>query len=100
MGRKLRSMFKPLTPRPGSGERPVSAMPNSPSLAPPALGGMPSGSVVESVRPGGGGGVEPSQAESAHDAICKLAYERWLETGGGEVENWVWAEAEHKRRGG
>lgn len=95
MGRKLRSMFKPVTPRPGSGERPAS-----PSVVPPLMSGAPgeAGAVVESVRPGGG--VDEAKGECAQDAIAKLAYERWLETGGGAVENWVWAEAEHKRRGG
>lgn len=82
MGRKLRSMFKPVTPRPGTGERPAS-----PGIAP----------VVEPMRsvaePSGTGG------DAHRDAVAKLAYERWLETGEGEVENWVWAEAELKRRG-
>jgi hypothetical protein len=93
MGRKLRSMFKPVTPRPGSGERPASPLPEA-----PVVGGIPAGSVVESVRPGGG--PDNSPGESVNDAIARLAYERWLETGGSAVENWVWAEAELKRRGG
>lgn len=93
MGRKLRSMFKPVTPRPGSGERP-----SAPSGVPPLIGGIPAGSVADSQH--ASGGVEEAKGESSRDTVAKLAYERWLETGGGAVENWVWAEAEYKRRGG
>ena len=91
MTRKLRSMFKPLVPQPGSGERPVS-----PAVGATGLGGAPTGSVLESATPVGSAEVK---GKPDRDAVARLAYERWLETGGGAVENWVWAEAELERRG-
>jgi hypothetical protein len=90
MARKLRSMFKPLIPQPGSGERPVS-----PAVGAVGLGGAPAGSVVESDAPIG---APESKGGVDRDLVAKLAYERWLETGAGAVENWVWAEAEAMRR--
>jgi hypothetical protein len=94
MARKLQSMFKSVTPRPGSGERPIVPM-----TQPPVLGGVPSGSILESSTPGTSRADE-AKVGLSHDAVAKLAYERWLETGGSAVDNWVWAEAELKRRGG
>ena len=92
MARKLRSMFKPVVPQPGSGERPLSA---SPAIGVTGLGGVPAGAVVESAAP-----VGTPEVKDAYDrdAVAKLAYERWLETGASAVENWAWAEAELVRR--
>lgn len=105
MGRKLRSMFKPVMARPGSGERPVRP------ISAPGGGGMLDGVVAGTIEeagppPGGGRGQQApavagspeAKAGTAHDEVARLAYERWLETGGSAVENWVWAEAELKRR--
>ena len=95
MGRKLRSMFKSVTPRPGSGERPISPLTES-----SMLGGVPVGSVMEPAGASSRGGTDEAKGELPQDAVARLAYERWLETGGSAVENWMWAEAELKRRGG
>jgi hypothetical protein len=95
MARKLQSMFKSVTPRPGSGERPIG-----PLTQPPVLGGVSAGAILETPPPMGKTGVGEAKSGLDRDAVAKLAYERWLETGGSAVENWVWAEAELQRRGG
>lgn len=93
MARKLRSMFKSVIPQPGSGERPSG--PGGNGAIP---GGTPAGAVYESQTPIGS--AKEVKQEPDRDLVARLAYERWVETGGGEVENWVWAEAELRRRGG
>ncbi|HZW06562.1 MAG TPA: hypothetical protein VFF65_05515 [Phycisphaerales bacterium] len=90
MARKLRSMFKPVVPLPGSGERPAGNPVGS-----AGLGGVPTDAVVDTPAPGGA--IE-AKGDLDRDAVARLAYERWLATGGGAVENWVWAEAELRRR--
>ncbi len=91
MARKLRTMFRSVTPVPGSGERP--ATPETNLLGP---GVLPAGAVSKSAAP-----VGETEAKGGrnNEKIEKLAYERWLQTGGSAIENWVWAEAELARRG-
>jgi hypothetical protein len=98
MGRKLRSMFKPVTARPGTGERPAQ-----PISSPAMLDGIAAGTVQEAGPPAGGGQERAAAAQEAkggftQDQVAQLAYERWLETGGSSVENWLWAEQELARR--
>lgn len=93
MARKLRSMFKPVVPQPGSGERPTG-----PGGQVPIPGVAPAGAVFESQTPIVAAGEVKQQPD--RDLVARLAYERWVETGASAVENWVWAEAELRRRGG
>lgn len=92
MARKLRTMFRSVTPVPGSGERPAS--PEANLVGPPVL---PAGAVASSSAPVG---ASEAKGGRSNEAIERLAYERWLQTGGSAIENWVWAEAELARRGG
>ncbi|MDP1661751.1 MAG: hypothetical protein Q8L55_07530 [Phycisphaerales bacterium] len=92
MARKLRTMFRSVTPTPGSGERP--ATPESNLIGP---SGLPAGAVASSTAPVG---ESEAKGRRGNETIEKLAYERWLQTGGSAIENWVWAEAELARRGG
>lgn len=41
---------------------------------------------------------EDAQTYHLQGEIAKLAFERWLETGNDEIENWIWAKEEFKRR--
>jgi hypothetical protein len=90
MGRKLRSMFPSVTPRPGSGEVP------RPLPGRAVLDGTVDGTVREEVPPVGS--MAEPQEGLVHDDVARLAYLRWLEVGGSSVDNWLWAEAELKRR--
>ncbi|HYD02363.1 MAG TPA: hypothetical protein VEB22_14140 [Phycisphaerales bacterium] len=89
MTRKLRSMFKPIIPQPGTVERPAPG-----PVASAGLGGVPADAVLDGPA---GRSVEP-KGELDREQVSRLAYERWLQTGGGDVENWIWAEAELRRR--
>lgn len=80
-------MFKRIMPMPGSGERPPQPVGDA---AATIMGSSPErgeGAIVQPVVP------EVKHAPSTED-VAKLAYERWLATGGSETENWLWAEAQ------
>ncbi|MFT3685602.1 MAG: hypothetical protein QM783_11850 [Phycisphaerales bacterium] len=92
MGRKLRSLFPSITPRPGSGDAPQP-------LPGRAIVGGTADSAVQQEAPIAGSAVEHGRP-LMHDEVARLAYLRWLEVGGSSVDNWLWAEAELKLREG
>lgn len=104
MARKLRSMFSTPTPRPGSADPPTRPFVGAGALG-GKLDGPPAGSVTgwspaatpPAATPSGPGPTDDS-ASADRDEVARLAYLRWLETGGSAVENWLWAEDQLRRR--